>query len=386
MLEERFLKYVSFDTQSDESSLTSPSTEKQWKLSNALKEECIELGFDSVVQSSSGIVYATLEGNVETESIGFLAHIDTATELSGKNVRPRIVRNYDGQPILLNDDYILEVDGCIGEDLVVTDGTTLLGGDDKAGIAIIMEAMEHIIQSKKEHGNIVVAFTVDEEVGRGVETFELNQFPVAYAFTVDGDRIDSVEYETFNAAQATIIVRGNSIHPGDAKDKMVNASLIALEIANQFPLLETPSHTQGREGFFHLLHMEGECEQAKLVYLIRDHDEYHFSKRKQFVQNLVKKYENVSLDMYDEYHNMAQFIHDTKSIERAKRAIKKLGMKPVSVPVRGGTDGALLTEKGLVCPNLGTGSYNHHGRFEYASLTQMDKMVQIVENIVYDMC
>ena len=277
---------------------------------------------------------------------------------------------------------------CIGDDLIVTDGTTLLGADDKAGIAIILEAMEQLIQSEKEHGFIAVAFTPDEEVGRGVENFELDKFAVDYAFTIDGDRIDSVDYETFNAAQAVVTFDGTSIHPGDAKDRMVNASLLAMEYASSLPKKQTPSHTQGRQGFYHLVGMEGICEDAKLTYILRNHSKQSFIAQKQKMEAIAdkmnEKYGNrVHVTIRDQYENMRQYMHgDMRSVNKAKYALRQCDVTPVSTPIRGGTDGAMLTARGLISPNLGTGSFNHHGRFEFASIQKMEKMVEIVLKIV----
>lgn len=258
-VEKRLMHYASFDTQSSEESTSAPSTEKQLVLARELKKECEALGFDSVELTDTGIVYASLNANTDKkmDRIGFIAHMDTASEITGANVKCKVISNYDGNTIHLNEEYSMSKEefpalaNCVGDDLIVTDGTTLLGADDKAGIAIILEAMEQLIQSKKEHGFIAVAFTPDEEVGRGVENFELDKFSVDYAFTIDGDRIDSVDYETFNAAQAVVTFEGTSIHPGDAKDRMVNASLLAMEYASSLPKKQTPSHTQGRQGFYH---------------------------------------------------------------------------------------------------------------------------------------
>ena len=353
-------------------------------LARELKKECESLGFDSVELTDTGIVYAYLNANTDKkmDRIGFIAHMDTATEITGANVKCRVISKYDGNTIQLNEEYSMSKEefpalaNCIGDDLIVTDGTTLLGADDKAGIAIILEAMEQLIQSENEHGFIAVAFTPDEEVGRGVENFELDKFPVDYAFTIDGDRIDSVDYETFNAAQAVVTFDGTSIHPGDAKDRMVNASLLAMEYASSLPKKQTPSHTQGRQGFYHLVGMEGICEDAKLKHninkLILNNDKMN------------EKYGNrVHVSIRDQYENMRQYMHgDMRSVNKAKYALRQCDVTPVSTPIRGGTDGAMLTARGLICPNLGTGSFNHHGRFEFASIQKMEKMVEIVLKIV----
>lgn len=388
---DRFLHYVSFDTQSDENSSSIPSTQKQWNLSNELYKECQSL-FDEVKQKEDGIVYATLYGNKE-ESIGFLAHMDTAMEASGANVHPKILTNYDGKPIPLENGLVSDpaiysaLSNCVGDDLIVTDGKTLLGGDDKAGIAIIMSAIERLKKENIPHGTIRVAFTVDEEIGRGTDTFDLSIFDVDYAYTVDGDRIDDVEYENFNAAQATITIEGVAIHPGEGKNKLVNASLLAMDFAHCIPREQSPAHTEKKEGFFHLVEMEGTVARAKLVYIIRDHDETKFERKKQLIENVVDalndKYgKRFSIEMHDQYHNMVSFMKNRAPIDRAYRAIEACGLQPVSIPIRGGTDGAMLSEKGLFCPNLGTGTFLHHGPHEFASITKMEQMVDIVVHIM----
>lgn len=395
-VEKRLMHYASFDTQSSEESSSAPSTKKQLVLAQDLKKECESLGFDSVELTDAGVVYACLNANTDKkmDRIGFIAHMDTASEITGADVKCNVISNYDGKTIHLNDEYSMAPEefpslaNCIGDDLIVTDGTTLLGADDKAGIAIILEAMEQLIASKKEHGFIAVAFTPDEEVGRGVENFELEKFQVDYAYTIDGDRIDSVDYETFNAAQVVVTFEGTSIHPGDAKDRMVNACLMAMEYASSLPKKQTPSHTQGRQGFYHLLGMEGICEDAKLTYIIRNHSKQKFIAQKERMQAVAEKmnekYGNrVHVAIRDQYENMRQYMHgDMRSVNKAKYALRQCGISPISTPVRGGTDGAMLTARGLICPNLGTGSFNHHGRFEFASVQKMEKMVEIVLKIV----
>lgn len=393
-VQERFLHYVSFDTQSDASSHTTPSTKKQLVLANELVRECQKMGFDEVGLSEYGIVYATLYANDPAyPSLGFCAHMDTASELSGANISPWILSGYDGRDIVYPDGSVCSPKEypsllrCIGDDLILTDGATLLGGDDKAGIAIIMTAVEEMIRSGKKHGKIVVAFTPDEEIGRGVDHFDLSQFMVDYAYTVDGSRIDSVNYENFNAAMAQITIRGTSIHPGDAKDKMVNASLLASEWIHKMPKKQTPAHTENRQGFYHLLEMNGTCEKATLTYLLRHHDQKKFSAQKNFMHTLCEKMNQqypgrFTIHIQDQYLNMKDLMKDKKAVQRAKKAIKANGLEPVSIPTRGGTDGAMLTEKGCTCPNLGTGSYNHHGRFEFCSIQQMEKMVNIVQFLI----
>lgn len=392
---DKLLNYVTFDTQSDENSETTPSTEKQRKLAHALVKECQALGMDEV-REKDGTVYATLEANTSEPRtpIGFVAHMDTASELSGANVKARRVERYDGGVIALNEQYAMDpatfpaLKKVVGDDLIVTDGTTLLGADDKAGIAIIMQALEEIIRDDAPHGRIAVAFTPDEEIGRGVDHFDLSLFPVEYAYTVDGDRIDAVDYETFNAAQATVSIQGTSIHPGDAKDRMVNAALLAVEFASMLPEDQTPAKTEGREGFYHLVSMEGVCESATLTYILREHDAEKFEKQIETIERvrdtLNEKYgDRIEVAVRRQYANMKDYMKgDMRAVERARKAIEKAGLEPVSIAVRGGTDGAMLTQRGLICPNLGTGSYNHHGRFEFASIQQMDRMVRIVRDIV----
>lgn len=392
---DKLLNYVTFDTQSDENSETTPSTEKQRKLAHALVKECQALGMDEV-REKDGTVYATLEANTSEPRtpIGFVAHMDTASELSGANVKARRVERYDGGVIALNEQYAMDpatfpaLKKVVGDDLIVTDGTTLLGADDKAGIAIIMQALEEIIRDDAPHGRIAVAFTPDEEIGRGVDHFDLSLFPVEYAYTVDGDRIDAVDYETFNAAQATVSIQGTSIHPGDAKDRMVNAALLAVEFASMLPEDQTPAKTEGREGFYHLVSMEGVCESATLTYILREHDAEKFEKQIETIErvrdSLNEKYgDRIEVEVRRQYANMKDYMKgDMRAVERARKAIEKAGLEPVSIAVRGGTDGAMLTQRGLICPNLGTGSYNHHGRFEFASVQQMDRMVRIVRDIV----
>lgn len=394
-VEEKLLKYVTYDTQSDASSPTIPSTSKQLILAKELVEECKALGFDSI-KEKQGTVYAILEANTKEpfDSIGLIAHMDTAQELSGKNVKPRVIKNYDGKTIQLNERYKMDpsyfpsLNNREGHDLIVTDGTTLLGADDKAGLAIIMQTMEEVIQSKTPHGKIAVAFTPDEEIGRGVDAFDLNEFPVDYAYTIDGDRVNAIDYETFNAAQATISIQGTSIHPGEAKDKMVNAALLAVEFASHLPKDEIPAKTEGRQGFYHLVSIEGVCESATLVYILRDHDLQKFEKKIATIEKIGAEmnafYGNrIEVNVQKQYANMKEYMHDDmKSVEKARRAIQKAGLEPVSTAIRGGTDGAMLTERGLICPNLGTGSYNHHGRFEFADIQEMKTMVEIVKDIL----
>ena len=393
---DKFLKYVSFDTQSDENSDCVPSTSKQLILGKELIEECEKMNADHVYMDSSGIVYVTIHATCDNKpSIGFLAHMDTATEISGKDVKPQIIKNYQGQTIFLNDEYKMNPEEfknlkkVIGDDLIVTDGTTLLGGDDKAGVAILMQVMEDIIQNPVEHGKLMFAFTCDEEVGKGTDHFDLDRFNVDFAYTIDGADIDQVDYETFNAAHAKISIHGTSIHPGEAKGRMVNASLLASEFMMNMPSIETPQCTENYEGFYHVTNVKSNVDLATIDYIIRDHDLNTFENRKQYMKKMVsyfnEKYGNrFTIEIEDQYYNMANYIKDTTCIEKAKKAIDKEGYQSRSTPVRGGTDGANLTKRGLPCPNLGTGSYNHHGRYEFASIQQMETMVRIVKNIICD--
>ena len=392
MIKERFFRYVSYDTQSDENSITIPSTLKQIDFAKVLKQECEEL-FDTVELANTGILYCFLDGDSTKDAIGLCAHMDTALECSGANVKPREIKNYDGSIIQLNEQLSMDPErftdlkSCIGDDLIVTDGTTLLGGDDKAGIAIIMETIEKI--KDQNHGPISVAFTCDEEIGRGTDHFDLEKFPCAYAYTIDGDRIDNVEWENFNAAQSVVTITGESIHPGSAKGKMVNASLLAMDYAKCIPNNQSPATTEAREGFYHLVQMSGDVEKAELVYILRDHDRLKFERKKAYMQEICDalndKYGNrFQVETKDQYYNMADFMKDHKPIEKAKEAIASLKIEPVSIPVRGGTDGARLTEMGLPCPNLGTGTFNHHGRYEFASLNKMEQMVEILTKILID--
>ena len=387
---DKFLSYVVVDTQSNQESETIPSTEKQLVLSQQLYKEVKAMGIENAWIGEAGNVYGCIEANCEgKKAIGLLAHMDTATEASGYGVNPRIIKNYQGEVIQLNPEHTMSTDEfpplktCIGEDIIVTDGTTLLGGDDKAGIAIIMQTVEEIINSDAPHGKIMFAFTSDEEVGRGADYFEFDNFPVNYAYTLDGGEIEQVDYENFNAAMAIIDVHGVIIHPGEAKGLMINPAIVASEFVCAFPELERPEHTEMREGFYHFLSMEAGGDSARIKMIIRDHDTEKFEARKAFVQATIdrfnEKYDNrLDLNMFDQYRNMAQFITDNTCIERAYKAVEKEGFKPASKPVRGGTDGARLTENGLICPNLGTGSYNHHGAMEFANITEMNLFVEVL--------
>lgn len=392
-LPQKFLNYVSFDTQSDPASQSVPSTLKQLDLAQELEKECARLGVEEL-ESRDGIIYFRLPGTApQRDPIGFLAHMDTALEISGKDVHPRIIENYDGGTIRLNEEFQMSpeqfpsLNKVIGDDLIVTDGTTLLGADDKAGVAIIMETIERLKQSDLLYPDIYFAFTSDEEIGRGVDHFDSSQFPVAYAYTVDGADIQDVDYEMFNAASAVVKFQGVSIHPGDAKDKMINASQIAMEFHARLDPQAVPEKTSGREGFIHLVNMEGNVDHARLEYIIRDHDAAKFEAKKEEMLQAAKAINEkhpdcVHIELHDQYKNMLQYLlKDMRSVDRACAAMQKLGMEPVSTPIRGGTDGGMLSERGILTPNLGTGSFNHHGRYEFASIQKMEKMVELLTKI-----
>ena len=397
-LVKRFLKYVSFDTQSDDSSKETPSTSKQLLLAKYLVNELKSIGCSDVFVDQYGIVYATIPSNIEQKvpSIGLIAHMDTSPDCSGANIKPRVINKYDGSDIILNENTIMKVldfptlKKNIGEDLIVTDGTTLLGADDKAGIAIIVEAAYRIINDKNiKHGDIKIAFTPDEEVGRGTENFDVKYFNCDYAYTLDGGDISFIEYENFNAASAMVNINGINIHPGSAKDKMINSILLAKEFDDLLPKDEIPSKTEGYEGFHHLCDFNGDVENTKLFYIIRNHD-YETLKRQMndFIiakNEINQKYkgEFVTVTLKEAYKNMKEIIDKHPEVlDKVTNAYKKLQIPYTFAPIRGGTDGANLSFMGLPCPNLGDGGYNFHGRYEYVSITQMRKMVKIVLEII----
>ena len=397
-LEKRFLKYVSFDTQSDENSKETPSTSKQLLLAKHLVNELKSIGCIDVFVDQYGIVYASIPSNVDykTPSIGFIAHMDTSPDCSGANIKPRMIKNYDGSDIILNEFTTMKVEEFptlkdnVGEDLIVTDGTTLLGADDKAGIAIIVEAAYRIIKDKNiKHGDIKIAFTPDEEVGRGTEHFDVKYFNCDYAYTLDGGDIRYIEYENFNAASAQVLINGISIHPGSAKDKMVNSILLAKEFDDLLPNKEIPSKTSMYEGFHHLCDIQGDVEKTTLYYIIRNHD-YETLKRQmndfnEAANTINNKYNGnfVNVILKENYKNMKEVIlAHPEVLEKVTKAYDKLKMKYEFMPIRGGTDGANLSFMGLPCPNLGDGGYNFHGRFEYVSVSQMRKMVKLLIEII----
>lgn len=395
---ERFLRYVSFDTQSDEQSETCPSTDKQKRLGQALVEEMLAMGISDAYMDEHGYVYGTVPGDKSLPTIGLIAHMDTAPDASGADIKARIVE-HDGSDILLNLEkgiYLREADYPIlkksrGKHLIVTDGTTLLGADDKAGIAEIMTAAQRLMTDGGKHATLKIGFTPDEEIGRGADLFDVKGFGADYAYTADGGTIGTIEYENFNAAGAKVIFRGLNIHPGSAKDKMINSMYLAMEFQSLLPAAQKPEYTYGYEGFFHLLHMEGEVEESRLDYIIRDHDTDKFERKKDQMAAAAafmnRKYGEgtVELTVRDSYFNMKKCIEPHMYVvERAKAAMKAAGMEPEEVPIRGGTDGARLSYMGLPCPNLCTGGENYHGRFEFIPVEDMESCVDMLEHILRD--
>ncbi|MBQ7140559.1 MAG: peptidase T [Bacilli bacterium] len=390
----RFLKYVSISTTSNSKSETTPSTKEQFEFAKLLYTELSELGLDRIYfDREHCYLYGYLKGNsITSTSIGFIAHMDTSEDAKGDNIKPRIIENYDGKDIKLNNDKTLEVKSNpdllkhIGKTLITTDGNTLLGGDDKAGIVEIMTMLEHFKNTNDPHGDIYVAFTPDEELGKGTKYFNFYQFKPDFAYTVDGEYLGEFSYENFNAATVNIRIKGNDIHPGYAKDKMINALLLANAITNSLPN-ETPSNTELREGFYHLMKLNGNVSNAEIKYIIRDHDKEKFEMRKQFIKEVVDNlnllYNNcISINIKDTYYNMYEKIKDRNEIiENTKDTIKSLGIEPIIKPIRGGTDGANLSHMGLPCPNLGTGAHNFHSVYEYAVLEDMIKTSEILINI-----
>ncbi len=399
-LVERFLKYVSYDTQSSDTSPSAPSTSKQLILARVLASDLKALGLKNVKVSRYGVVYGTYPGNTKKPApvIGLIAHMDTALEMPGANVKARLVKNYQGGPIVLNKEKNIVMDPSyfeslkknLGEDLIVTDGTTLLGADDKAGIAIIFSTLEHLIAHPEiPHGKLQIAFTPDEEVGRGVEHFDVKGFNADFAYTLDGGDIEAIAYENFNAASAVVNVHGVSVHPGYAKGKMVNAILVAQEFNRLLPAKKIPSLTEGYEGFNHLLGIEGTTVLTQMHYILRNHDLKRLEGQKKSFINAAEKLNlkygknTVEVTLKDGYRNMGPLIaKDTTSVDRALAAFAKVGQHVEAHAIRGGTDGATLSYQGLLCPNLPTGGFNAHGPYEYASLTQMKKMVTILTEIV----
>ena len=398
-VEERLLKYVSYWTTSDEECRQIPSSERQFELGKVLEQELRDLGLEKVTLTDHCYVYGLLpatKGYADKPAVGFISHMDTAPDFSGKDVKPQIIPDYDGNDVLLKGSgaYLKISDfptlkTLKGRTLITTDGTTLLGADDKAGVSEIMTAVEQIITEKIPHGDIWIGFTPDEEVGSGADLFDLDYFKARFAYTVDGDYEGEVAYENFNAASASFEINGVNVHPGEAKDIMINAALVGCEIASLLPENETPAHTEGREGFYHLTDFSGDIAHAKVNYIVRDHDKATFEKRldtlRGIEQKMNEKYhaDTVKLNIQHSYSNMLEVIEKNEYVVAiAKKAIKYVGLEPVSRPVRGGTDGARLSFMGLPCPNLGTGGYGFHGPFEHISVEGMDTAVSVIKEIV----
>ena len=392
---ERFLKYVSFDTMSDEFSETCPSTDKQKLLGAALVEEMKEIGITDAFMDADGYVYGTVPGDPGLPTIGLIAHMDTAPDASGADIKARIVE-YTGEDICLNEEkgiFLREADypslkKHVGKHLIVTDGTTLLGADDKAGIAEIMAAAEFLLTTRMNHATIRIGFTPDEEIGRGADKFDVAGFGADYAYTADGGALSEIEYENFNAASAKAVFHGLNIHPGSAKDKMINSQYIAMEFQSLLPSAQKPEYTDGYEGFIHLTDMTGEVEESTLRWIIRDHDMIKFAEKKAVMEAAAAfinaKYGEgtVELTIHDSYFNMKKCIEPCMYVvERAKKAMEAVGMKAEEVPIRGGTDGARLSYEGLPCPNLCTGGENYHGRFEYIPVEDMELCVKMLVQI-----
>ena len=395
---ERFLKYVSFNTRSDEESETCPSTEGQRKLGKALVEEMLTMGIQDAYMDEDGYVYGTVPGDPRLPTIGLIAHMDTSPDASGENIKARVVA-YEGGDICLNEEkgiYLCPSDyeslnNHIGKHLIVTDGTTLLGADDKAGIAEILTAAEHLLKVRNIHATLKIGFTPDEEIGRGADRFRVKDFGADYAYTVDGGALGELEYENFNAASAVVKFHGLNIHPGSAKNKMINAQLLAMEFQNMLPANQRPETTEGYEGFILLTDMEGEVEEAKLSYILRDHDLQKLQEKKAVMESAAKflndKYGQgrVEVIIRDSYFNMKKHIEPCMYIvDRAKNAMETVGITPKIVPIRGGTDGARLSYEGLPCPNLFTGGENFHGRFEYIPIEDMEACTQMLIHLLTD--
>lgn len=400
---DRFISYVTVDTESDSNSETTPSTAKQWILANILVEELKNIGMQDVTIDDKSYIMATLASNVDHEvpTIGFISHFDTSPDFKGANVKPQIVPNYDGKDIILNAEqnivlspsYFKDLLQYKGQTLITTDGTTLLGADDKAGITEIVTAMEFLINNSEiKHGKIRVGFTPDEEIGRGAHHFDVEKFGADWAYTMDGSQVGELEYENFNAAGAKITFKGKSVHPGYAKGKMINSMLIANEFMDDLPSGETPQETKGYEGFYHVHHLSGSIEETVLELIIRDHSKIKFEKRKEKVLRIVRKInrkfakqfgEDIALaEINDQYYNMKEKVVPVKYIvDIAEKAMKELNIKPLIKPIRGGTDGCQLSYKGLPCPNIFAGGHNFHGKYEYVPVESMQKAVNVIVKI-----
>lgn len=396
---ERFISYVTIDTESDPNSDTTPSSDKQWVLAKKLATQLDEMGMQDVSIDGNAYVMATLPATVthEVPTIGFIAHFDTTPDFTGANVNPQRIDNYDGGDITLNakenivlsPDYFEDLKLYKGQTLITTDGTTLLGADDKAGVTEIMEAMKYLLAHPEiPHGKIRVGFTPDEEIGRGAHKFDVAKFGAAWAYTMDGSQIGELEYENFNAAGADVTIKGKIVHPGYAKGKMVNSMYIVTDFINSLPRLETPEHTEGREGFFHLYQMKGDVDETQLQYIIRDHDKKHFEARKQMMLDLAKDLnaqlgkDAITVNINDQYYNMREKVEPLMHIvDTAAEAMKALDISPIIKPIRGGTDGSQLSFMGLPCPNIFAGGHNFHGRYEYVPVESMIKATEVIIKI-----
>lgn len=400
---DRFISYVTIDTESDPNSQTTPSTQKQWDLANKLVEELKTIGLQDVTIDDKAYIMATLPGNVDHEVpvIGFVSHFDTSPDFSGANVKPQIIENYDGKDIVLNAEknivlspnYFKDLLQYKGQTIITTDGTTLLGADDKAGITEIVSAMEYLIQHPEiKHGKIRIGFTPDEEIGRGAHHFDVEKFGAQWAYTMDGSQIGELEYENFNAAGAKITFKGKSVHPGYAKGKMINSMLIANEFINELPKGETPQETKGYEGFFHVHHLTGSIEETVLELIIRDHNKVKFEKRKDLIGKIAKKINKkfakqfgediVTAEIRDQYYNMKEKVLPVKHIvDIAEKAMRELNIKPIIKPIRGGTDGSQLSYMGLPCPNIFAGGHNFHGKYEYVPAESIQKATEVIVKI-----
>jgi tripeptide aminopeptidase len=397
---ERFLNYVVIDTESDGDSQTCPSTEKQKVLGNRLVEEMKAMGLSDVKMDSNGYVYATLEKNIDkdVQTVGFIAHMDTAPDFSGKDVKPLITENYDGKDIVLNSEkkIIMKVsdfpnlEKYVGQTLITTDGTTLLGADDKAGISSILNAVQEVIDQEIPHGTVKIGFTPDEEIGRGADRFDVEGFAADFAYTVDGGELGELSYENFNAASAFVTINGVNIHPGSAKNKMKNALLIGMELNSMLPSAQTPGHTEMREGFYHVNNMSGNVEHAEMLFILRDHFMETFNEKKATITKAIEflnhKYGEgtIELKIVDSYFNMLEKFDDEAMsiIDTAIKAMEASDVVPDISPIRGGTDGARLSYMGLLTPNLFTGGANFHGKFEFISVESLEKSSQVVKNII----
>jgi len=399
-LVDRFIKYVKIETRSDETSAAIPTTKSQVEFAKVLMEDLHEIGLSEIMYNeTNGFVTATLPANTEKEvpTVGFIAHMDTA-DFNAKNIKPQFVKNYDGKEIVLNEEagVVLSpaefpnLKNYIGQTLITTDGTTLLGSDDKSGIVEIISAVEYLLEHPEiKHGRVRLAFGPDEEIGIGADRFDVEHFDADFAYTVDGGPVGELQFESFNAASATINVQGQNVHPGTAKDKMVNALTLGMAFNNHLPADEVPEHTEGREGFFHLTSMTGTVEEAKLVYIVRDHDRKIFEERKQLLLDTAQKLnadfneDRIEVDMYDQYYNMGEIIaEDMRAVDVAKAAMDKLDIEPIQEPIRGGTDGSKISFMGLPTPNLFAGGENFHGRYEYVAVESMEAATDVIRTII----